>query len=78
MKTGEKYLSGKLNMGVLGNRRIMVFKNQNRKNEKAPTHNICVQVENEETGETKLHTVGVLWKQKKKAPKTEQSSNDDF
>jgi len=63
MKKGDKYLSGYLNFGVMGKRRVMIFKNENRKNENSPTHRIVVR-----EGED-LKNVGVLWTQEKKEEK---------
>jgi len=67
MKKGDKYLSGYLNFGVMGKRRVIIFKNENRKNENSPTHRIVIS-----EGEN-LKNVGALWISEKKGKEEKQN-----
>lgn len=68
MQEGDKFLTGSLSLGVLGEHKILVFKNQKKQNEKSPDFTIM----REDLKRDKLVSCGALWEQKKKAPENDK------
>ena len=66
MKTGDKYFSGELELGVFGKAKILVFKND-YKEANQPDYNIFLNIEGE-----KPKRVGALWLKTKEEPEEVQ------
>lgn len=77
MKPGAKYLSGYINLGVMGDIKINVFPNDKRVKDSEPHYNITTNIEQKD-GMNKLKRCGVLWKQEKKAVEVKQTEASDF
>lgn len=75
MEKGEKYLSGEIDLGVNGKKRILVFANKNKEKQTHPDFNLFVDDE-PESNDSNLKGVGALWKQEKKE-KTKTGDYDD-
>jgi len=57
----DKFLSGTLNFGAIGEKNIMIFPNEKKeKDSNQPDYNICIKGEDD-----KLKRVGALWLKKK-------------
>lgn len=59
----EKYLSGSVDLGVLGDRKVFVFKNDYKEGENDPTHKIYVS--KGDGDDSRLVAVGALWSHEK-------------
>jgi len=74
IKKGDKYLSGYLDLGALGRRRVLIFKNENKDGENDPDHRIVVPTEDDEENNIQA---GVLWVNKKgETQETEEKQKD--
>jgi len=62
MKKGDKYMSGLIDLGILGQQRILIFKNNNKKSEKSPDYRMVVPTEGDDDPNIQA---GVLWVKKK-------------
>ena len=65
MEPGETYLSGNIDLGVNGDKRVLVFPNKNRKNDNHPAFKVFIDP-NPESEDSSLKEVGVLWQNEKK------------
>lgn len=61
MEVGDKYLSGELDLGAAGSVKIVIFKNDHKKEEKHPDHIIYLS-----KGDEKPKKIGALWVNVKK------------
>jgi len=66
----SKYLSGYMDLGVLGQAKVAIFPNDYKKKDNDPTHNVVVSTE-----DGKSRVVGRLWKHEKKET-TEDEEGD--
>jgi len=60
LEKGDKYLKGSMDLGILGKYDVLVFENKTRKNDKQPTHKLCVKING------KLKKIGSLWLHQKR------------
>lgn len=60
MQEGEKYLNGFINGGILGDVKIMIFPNTDKKKPTSPDYNIVLKQG------TELKKIGSLWLSEKK------------
>lgn len=61
-----------MDLGALGRRRILVFKNQNKQNDKSPDHYLVVPTEGDDEDNIQA---GVLWNQEKGENKEEKQKD---
>lgn len=70
MKPGETYLSGELDLGALGKRNILIFKND-YKEANQPDYNIFLNIEGD-----KPKKCGALWTKVKKEPEPTEEKQE--
>ena len=70
MKPGEKYLSGEIDNGLNGRKRVVVFSNKNKEKDTHPDFKVFVDP-NPESEDSSLKEVGVLWQNEKKQDNTD-------
>jgi len=64
MEPGETYLSGNIDLGVNGDKRVLVFPNKNRKNDNHPAFKVFIDLD-PDSDDSDLKEVGALWQNKK-------------
>lgn len=68
-------MSGELDLGINGNKRVLVFPNKDREKESHPDFKVFVDPD-PESDDSSLKEVGVLWQNEKKKRPEEKGGGD--